>query len=103
MATSSVERARPGWRFWLLWMFATIAGVFLYMIVFPPVFNAISERLGGTRGEVWIGMAIGATSAVALGATIGVAQWFGSAPTAAANWMVGPGNLDRVFDTNGLW
>lgn len=75
MATSSVERARPGWRFWLLWMFATIAGVFLYMIVFPPVFNAISERLGGTRGEVWIGMAIGATSAVALGATIGVAQW----------------------------
>lgn len=75
MATLVTKPARPGTRFWLAWMFATIAGVFLYMIVFPPVFNAINEYLGGTRSELWIGIALGAISAITLGATIGAAQW----------------------------
>ena len=75
MATLPIERARPGWRFWLVWMFATIAGVAGYFIIFPPILNAIIEFLGGIRSQAWIGIAIGAIEAIMLGATIGAAQW----------------------------
>jgi hypothetical protein len=75
MTTSSIERAQPGWRFWLVWVFATFAGVVGYVFVIPPILNAVGELLGGVRSQVWIGIAIGAISAVALGATIGAAQW----------------------------
>jgi hypothetical protein len=75
MATLVTERARPGWRFWLAWMAATIAGVAGYMIVIPPLFPVLNDLLGGTRGEESIGIAIAALGAIALGATIGAAQW----------------------------
>ncbi len=70
-----IGRVRPGWRFWLAWMFVTIAGVIGYVIIVAPILNAVSERLRGTQGELGIGMLLGAVSAITLGATIGAAQW----------------------------
>jgi len=72
---AAIERAQPGWRFWLAWMFATIVGVVVYMIVIPPILSAISERSSGMGGEPWTRIAISAVSAITLGATIGATQW----------------------------
>ncbi len=82
MATLNFDRAQPGWRFWLLWMGASIAGVIvLYGLVFSVIIYVLSalvpmQQIQNTApGQQWTGIVIGLFSFAAIGAAIGAAQW----------------------------
>ncbi len=80
MATLTVDRAQSGWRFWLLWMGASIAGVIVYGLVTPVIFGVINMLAPMQPENIppeqrWIGFAIGLLGSAALGAAIGAAQW----------------------------
>lgn len=81
MATLNFDRARPSWRFWLLWMGASIAGVIVYALTIPVIMGVISALAPAQQIETlspeqrWIGIAIELLGAAALGAAIGLAQW----------------------------
>jgi hypothetical protein len=81
MVTPNVDRAQPGWRFWLLWMGANIAGVIVFMMTVPVLYGVIGMFVSAPQDEtiapeqLWIGIAINLISSAALGAAIGLAQW----------------------------
>lgn len=81
MATLSFDRAQPGWRFWLIWMGASTAGVIVYALIIPVLFGVINalapmQQLENiTPEQRWVGVAIALLGYGALGAAIGLAQW----------------------------
>lgn len=79
MTALDSARARPGWRFWFLWMLASLGGVIVYMIVVSPILNAFvpgSSDSAGPDVPAWeMIMIISAVGQMALGAAIGLAQW----------------------------
>ena len=82
MAALAVDRAPPGWRFWLLWMGASIAAAVAYTLFIPVVFGIINalapmQQVENLAPEQrWIGIAFGLLGSGALGAAIGLAQWW---------------------------
>ena len=81
MATLNLDRAQPGWRFWLLWMGASIAAAVAYTLTIPVIIAIVSTLAPMQQDEnlapeqSWIGIAIGLLTSGALGAAIGLAQW----------------------------
>lgn len=81
MAALNFDRARPGSRFWLLWMGASVAGVIVYMLIVPFLIGVISMLAPSSQVEnnapeqYWVGTAITLLGSAALGAAIGFAQW----------------------------
>ncbi len=81
MTTLTLNRAQPGWRFWLLWMGASLAGVIAYALTIPVIVGIVNmlapmrqvENLAPEQR--WIGIAISLFGGSALGAAIGLAQW----------------------------
>ncbi len=73
MAIFNIGSAQPGWRFWLLWMLASIGGVVVYisaMSWLSFIFRTV------TLVPSWeIGLTVIAVGQMALGAAIGLAQW----------------------------
>lgn len=81
MATLTVDRAQPGWRFWLLWMVASIAAAVAYTLIIPVVIGVanvlapLQQVESITPEQRWIGIAINLLAYAVLGAAIGLAQW----------------------------
>lgn len=79
MAAPDPAHARPGWRFWFLWMLASLGGAVVYLIVVPPILNAFVPGGSGSAGPevpTWeMSMIISAVGQITLGAAIGMAQW----------------------------
>jgi len=81
MTTLHVERKHPGWTFWLLWLAATVVGELLYFIPVGAVHIVLGlDRLDDPQhsGEVtaWMPVLAAILCGAAIGATIGLAQWF---------------------------
>lgn len=78
MTTLDTARAQPGWRFWFLWMLASLGGAIVFMAVIPPLVNPfVGDGSGGGFGipEWEMSIIVGAVSQVTMGAAIGLAQW----------------------------
>lgn len=81
MAASIGDRTQLGWRFWFIWMGASIAATVAYMLTIPliiGIINALAPMLQAeniTPEQRWIGVAITLLGSAALGAVIGLAQW----------------------------
>jgi hypothetical protein len=76
-----VEHQRPGWMFWVLWLVATCLGMFLYFIPVGGIQIVLGlDRLDDPQraGEITTLMLVLAAvlCGAAIGATIGLAQWF---------------------------
>jgi hypothetical protein len=73
MAAIVREPSRIGWRFWIYWMLATIAGAAAYMIAVVP----LSAIMAATprSAEMPVVLAIGALGTALLGAFLGLGQW----------------------------
>ncbi len=65
---------RPGWRFWVLWMLASIAGVFLAILILTPM-NWLLFAFENRAIPEWLGISFALIGAVALGGAIGAAPW----------------------------
>lgn len=82
MTTPDVVRKYPGWKFWLLWLAATFVGGFLCVIPVVAVQIALDglETLYNpqlaAQGTAWLPVLGAVLTGAAIGATIGLAQWF---------------------------
>ncbi|MBI4785924.1 MAG: hypothetical protein HY782_02625 [Chloroflexi bacterium] len=75
MATSPQEN--PGWKFWLSWVLASMAGVMVYILTFHivlPILGTVVLRVASSW-MMWLALAVFVPQVIGLGAAIGVAQW----------------------------
>jgi hypothetical protein len=75
MTTLSLGPARNGWRFWGMWMLASLAGLVAYLILMSPLMIFLTGLFDARQMPLWLGMSLEVISMVGLGAAIGAAQW----------------------------
>ncbi len=81
MDTLNIDRAQLGWKFWLIWMGASIAGVIVYGMTIPVIIGVINmlaplQQMENLSPEQrWIGITISLVGNLMLGAAIGLGQW----------------------------
>jgi hypothetical protein len=98
MTALGFGRAQPGWRFWLLWMSASFAGVIVYAVTIPVIMGAINSLAPAQQVENlapeqrWIAIAISLFANAARGGAnriqqrlaIGVFEQVAARPSAQA-------------------
>ena len=81
MSAPIIHPARPGWRFWLFWMLATVVGAAAGLVLSFPLNSILETALGPERTGPWtaaetalIMLVKGAEGGV-MGMGMGLGQW----------------------------
>jgi hypothetical protein len=75
MAAVSPVQEQPGWKFWIIWMLASVGSLAAYMILFPALIDLIFQLASIDQPPNWMGMIINVTGSLAVGTVLGIAQW----------------------------
>jgi hypothetical protein len=99
MSAEVIQTTRPGWRFWLLWMIATVVGAAAGMVLSVPLNLILEVALGTSRTPPWtatetalIALLKGAEGGV-MGLGMGLGQWlvFRKHQKQTSGWVIATG------------
>ena len=82
MITPLTNPARQGWRFWLIWMAASIFSALVFLILAPVLYGLLIALVPALQNapaapeQQWLVTAINLLSIAVLSSLIGAAQWW---------------------------